>query len=203
MAPLLVLVYASLSGEEKVTKAKFIAGIISLAGCYFALGGGSDTFRVIGLLGVMTGIASAFCWGFANVWLRRLLNRYNSWTCILYTFTFATVFWMFINPPWRLFTAGFPASTWGIFFVFAMMSILVPHSLYFLGVRRLTASRAIITATSEPVFAIFSAFLIIGETLAPVQIVGAVFVVVAIAVLQISGDEKQKTAIPLPIPPAE
>jgi drug/metabolite transporter (DMT)-like permease len=203
MAPLLVLIYASLSGEEKVTKAKFISGIVSLLGCYFAMGGGSETFRVIGMLGLMTGIASAFCWGFANVWLRRLLNRYDSWTCILYTFTFATIFWMFVNPPWRLVTAGYPASLWGLFFVFAMMSILIPHSLYFLGVRRLTASQAIITATSEPVFAIVSAFIIIGEVLTSVQILGALLVVVAIAVLQVAGREKKIPDVPLPIPPVE
>ncbi len=203
MAPLLVLIYAAFSGEERVTASKILAGIISLAGCYFAIAGTTEEIRIIGTAGLLMGIASAFCWGFANVWLRRLLNRYNAWTCVLYTFAFATLFWMFVHPPWYLVSAGYSLRTWETFFIFAMMSILVPHSLYFLGVRRLTATRAIITATSEPVFAIVSAYMLIGETLSLVQIVGAVLVVIAIAVLQIRQEEGRHDMIPVPIPPAE
>jgi drug/metabolite transporter (DMT)-like permease len=203
MAPLLVLIYAGFSREEGITVPKIVAGVISLAGCFLAMGGSGGEVQSIGRIGLMMGIASAFCWAFANVWLRRLLNTYNPWTCILYTFASASIFWMFVNPPWHMVTAGYSAQTWGTFFIFAMMSILIPHSLYFLGVRRLTASRAIITATSEPVFAILSAYILIGEILTPVQILGAVFVVIAIATLQIRQEESRHDNVPIPIPPAE
>ncbi len=203
MAPLLVLAYAAISKAERVTMAKIAAGIVSLAGCFLAVGETGGKLSSMSTSGLIAGLASAFCWGFANIWLRRLLNRYAAWTTVFYTFLFASLFWMFVNPPWKLVTAGYSAGLWGTFFIFAMISILIPHSLYFLGVRHLTASRAIITATSEPILAIVSAYLILGETLSPVQIIGSALVIAAIAALQIRREEEPHETVSLPIPPVE
>ncbi|HUN66087.1 MAG TPA: DMT family transporter [Bacteroidota bacterium] len=185
LAPLLVLLWAAVSGEEKLTKAKLAAGAVSLAGCYLAIAGRDFSVLSINRLGLVSGLASAFCWGFTNVFLRHLVKRYNVWTCLLYAFIFSSLLWIVINPPWKIAAAGYDARTWGTFLVFAVISILIPHSLYFGGIRYLTASRAIITATFEPIVAIASSFVILGESLAPVQIAGAVLVVSAIAILQI------------------
>ena len=92
---------------------------------------------------------------------------------------------MLFNPPWRIVAAGYSAETWGIFCVVAVSSVLIPHSLYYGGLRYLTASRAIITATFEPIAAICSAFIFLNEVLAPVQIFGAMLVMTAIILLQI------------------
>jgi probable blue pigment (indigoidine) exporter len=78
-----------------------------------------------------------------------------------------------------------------MFFGFAVISILIPHSLYFSGMRYLTASRGIITATFEPIVAIASAFFIVNEVLTPIQIVGAILVITAIAILQTKQEEPQ------------
>jgi drug/metabolite transporter (DMT)-like permease len=185
LAPLLVLGYAALSREERLTKVKLTAGVVSLAGCYLAIAGKDFSVLSINRLGLLSGVASAFCWGFTNVWLRHLLKRYNVWTCLLYAFVFSSILWMVINPPWNIVAAHYSAETWRTFLIFAVISILIPHSLYFGGIRYLTASRAIITATFEPIVAIGSSFIILGDTLAPVQIAGAALVISAIAILQI------------------
>ena len=81
---------------------------------------------------------------------------------------------------------------WGLFFGFAVISVLIPHSLYFMGIRYLTASRAIITATFEPVVAIAMAYVLLNETLTPVQILGAILVVSAIVILHRKPDVTQE-----------
>ncbi len=192
LAPLFVLLYSAMTKEEHVTAGKVAAGFVSLIGCYFAIVGTQFSLLSINHLGLLSGLASAFCWGFANVWLRRLVQMYNVWTCLVYAFIFATLFWLVINPPWVIAAAGYSAETWRIFFLFAIISILVPHSLYFGGIRYLTASRAIITATFEPIVAIGSAFIALGESLSAVQIGGAVLVLVAIGILQL----RQEPAAP-------
>jgi drug/metabolite transporter (DMT)-like permease len=68
----------------------------------------------------------------------------------------------------------------------AVLSILIPHSLYFSGVRYLTPTQAIITASFEPVVAIVSAFAFLGETLSGVQILGSGIVIGSILLLQAS-----------------
>jgi drug/metabolite transporter (DMT)-like permease len=198
LAPLLVLVYSTFTGEEHVTVPKFAAGVVSLAGCYLAVIGKDFSILSINHMGLISGLASAFCWGFANVWLRRVLKKYNMWTSLVYSFMFATLFWLFINPPWNIISAGHSGSTWLTFFGFAMISILIPHSLYYSGMRYLTASAAIITATFEPIVAIMTAFIFLNEILEPIQIVGALLVITAIALLQIKHKEVEPTGEPVP-----
>ncbi|MBI1807091.1 MAG: EamA family transporter [Ignavibacteria bacterium] len=200
LAPLLVLLYAALSHEEELTAVKLIAGLISLGGCFLAIVGKNFSILQISRLGLLSGLASALCWAFANVWLRRLLKYYNVWTCLIYAFIFASVFWMVFNPPWNIITAGYTSGLWGTYVGFAMISVLIPHSLYFGGIRYLTASRAIITATFEPIVAIVSAYIFLNEILSPVQIVGALLVIVAIGILQIGQEDAQVIEGPSPIP---
>ena len=185
LAPVLVLAYAAITKEEILTVIKIIAGIVSLVGCYLAIVGKDFSIVSINRLGLMTGLASAICWAFTNVWLRHLIRKYSVWTCLVYSFMFASLFWLVMNPPWVIVAAAYSTGMWEMFIIFAVISILIPHSLYFGGIRYLTASRAIITATFEPVVAILSAFLFLGESLSLIQILGAVLVIVAIAILQL------------------
>jgi drug/metabolite transporter (DMT)-like permease len=198
MAPLLVLVYAAVSGDESLTFRKIAAALVSLAGCFLVVAGRDFSLAGIGPAGLLSGCGSACCWAFTNIWLRRLVKRYNIWTCLIYAFIFASLFWLVIDPPWRIIAAAYPADLWGIFFVFAMISILIPHSFYFAGIRRLTASRAIITATFEPVVAILSAFLILREELTAVQLGGGAVVLAGVAILQIG----RAAGAPAPADPA-
>ena len=83
LAPLLVLAYGALTKVEKLSVVKVTAGAVSLVGCYLAIAGKDFSLLNINKLGLLTGLASAFCWSFTNVWLRHLLRRYNVWTCLV------------------------------------------------------------------------------------------------------------------------
>jgi len=190
LAPLLVLCYAALTREEELSAVKITAGIVSLAGCFLAIAGKDLSILHISTAGLLSGFASAFCWSFTNVSLRHVLKNYSIWTALMYAFIAASLFWFFFNPPWNIIEANYSSKEWEIFFLVAIISILIPHSFYFAGMKYLTASRAIITATFEPIVAIVSAFFVVHEVLSPVQMIGAVLVIIAIAILQL----KQETA---------
>jgi drug/metabolite transporter (DMT)-like permease len=207
MAPVLVLMYAALSATEKLTLTKVLAALASLLGCTLALFGknianltarsssaflGGAGLPSITWAGLAMGVLSAFCWAFTNISLRRILREYTVWTALAYTFIFASLFWLVINPPWAILAAGYSAHDWWIFFLIAVASILIPHSLYYTGVRYLTPTRAIITASFEPVVAIISAFLFLGETLNHVQILGSGIVIGAIVLLQMNNQNRQE-----------
>jgi drug/metabolite transporter (DMT)-like permease len=200
LAPVFVLLYAAVTREEELSFPKIAAGVVSLAGCFLAIAGKDLSILQISNAGLLAGFASACCWGFTNIWLRHVLKDYKVWTALIYAFLSATVFWFFVNPPWNLVAAHYPAETWWTFLLFAVISILIPHSLYFAGMRYLTASRGIITATFEPIVAIGSAYIIIGEALSPLQLLGAGLVIAAIALLQLKQDASQ-TLKPEPVPP--
>lgn len=200
LAPVFVLLYAAFTREEELTFVKITAGVVSLAGCFLAIAGKDLSIFQISNIGLLSGFASALCWGFTNIWLRHLLKDYKVWTVLIYAFLSASVFWLFVNPPWNLVEAHYSSGQWGTFFLFAVISILIPHSLYFSGMRHLTASRGIITATFEPIVAIGSAYIILGEALSPIQLLGAVLVIAAIALLQLKQDAAQELTPEMPPP---
>ena len=66
--------------------------------------------------------------------LRPVCDR---WRVLLWTLTSATVFWLIVNPPWKIAAAHYAAGEWAFLFVFSMLSVLGPFSLYFLGLQHL------------------------------------------------------------------
>ena len=107
----------------------------------------------------------------------------------VYSIGFASLFWLVINPPWKL-AAQIPGTEVILPLVLlAVFSLLIPHSLFFAGLRRVAPSRAILTSTIEPVVAIASAAVFLGEFLQPLQMLGAVVVIGAIVALQFHPEE--------------
>jgi drug/metabolite transporter, DME family len=184
-APLLVMAYAAYSGEEKVTTVKLTAAVVSLLGCFLAVGAYNLSLLKISPLGLSSAICSVFTWAFMNIYTRHLLSRYTLWTVMFYAIASAAAFWLILQPPWVIATLDIPVEVWGGLAALSIISILIPHSLYFSGLRSVVASRAIITSTLEPVIAIVTAGLFLGEYLAFGQVIGALFVLGAIMLLQL------------------
>jgi drug/metabolite transporter (DMT)-like permease len=111
LAPIFVLIYGALSRDEKITMVKIISAVVSLVGCYMAVAGKNFSIIEINQIGILTGLGSAFCWSFTNVWLKRLLKTYNVWTCLIYSFMLASIFWLTINPPWKIISIAEITST--------------------------------------------------------------------------------------------
>ena len=136
------------------------------------------------MIGLISGIGSMVCFAFLSVYTRHLLRRFNIWTMTVYSFIFASLFWLVVNPPGMIASQSPSGATWGGLVVLAVISVLIPHSLFFAGMQYVVASRAIITSTLEPIVAMTSAAIVLGELLRPVQVIGAAFVVCAIVLLQ-------------------
>jgi len=184
LAPLFVLAYAAISRTERLTAFKVMLGLLSCAGCLLAIAGNDFSVVKLNRTGLLSGLCSACCWGFTNVWLRHVLKSYTIWTALVYSLFFASACSMFLNPPWHIAAANYSGAEWLTFLVFGVVSILIPEIFYFSGIKYLTASTAIITATMEPVIAILSAYLFLREILAPVQIAGALMVILTVIILQ-------------------
>ena len=60
-----------------------------------------------------------------------------------------------------------------------------------LGLQRVPASNASIVATLEPALATVLGWLLLGERMEPVQIVGAAFILTAVIILQTSSVKRQ------------
>jgi drug/metabolite transporter, DME family len=197
-APLLVMTYGALAREEKVTPAKITAAAISLAGCFLAVGAYDTRILRLTPLGLLTGISSAFVFAFMVVYPRHVMRRYSLWTVTVYALGSASLLWAVVNPPWVIAASPPEPGLWPVLAALAVGSVLIPHSLYFAGLRHVAPTRAIITSTFEPVVAIVSAALVVNELLEPLQVIGAVLVLSAVALLQVYHERAVPAVLPEP-----
>jgi drug/metabolite transporter (DMT)-like permease len=186
-APLLVMGYAVIARSEKIDTMKVGATLLSVAGCFLALGGSDISAMHATPVAIIAGIASAFCFAFLTVFTRHSARGYEMITVTIYAVGFASLFWLVVRAPGGILPPGLDLRTWGALILLAFGSILIPYVLYFHGLRTLEPSRAMVCSTLEPVVAITSAALFLGEVLTPIQAVGALMVIVSIAALQLHG----------------
>lgn len=184
-APVLVMLYTVvLAREERLNGLKVLSLVLSLAGCYLAVSGGSISSIRLSGWPLLTGITSAVTYAFMLLMSKHLLRKYSVWTMLTYAFGFSTYFWLLINNPWQIAARGYSPADWGILWFFAIVSVLVPYIMFVSGLRILDASTVGILTTLEPVIAIVVAYVTLGESLGPVQMLGALGVVSAVALLQ-------------------
>ncbi|MGA7878093.1 MAG: DMT family transporter, partial [Desulfoferrobacter sp.] len=72
---------------------------------------------------------------------------------------------------------------WIIYIV--VFGTVVPFGLYFEGISLIRSTRASITATLEPITAGVVAYLFLGETMQPLQLLGGLLVIASVIILQV------------------
>jgi drug/metabolite transporter (DMT)-like permease len=183
-APVLVLLYMVARGFQRATLQRIAAVGLAGLGSALAIGMGASGFR-LDTLGVAAATLAAVSFAFYNVAGHRILARYDRWIVLLYTTFSAAVFWLAVNPPWKVVAAHYSGLQWDFLLVFAVVSVLGPFSFYFAGLQYLEPTRAIVASCLEPVFSIVLAALLLGESLRSIQAVGIVIVLAAIVIVQL------------------
>jgi DME family drug/metabolite transporter len=184
-APILVLLYTVARGLQKPTMRRVGAVALAVTGIALVIGiFGSGGFR-LDAIGALAALGAAFSFAFYNVGGHSILARYDRWTVLLYVILSAALFWMVVNPPWKIAAAHYSAGQWLFLLVFSLISVLAPFALYFAGLQHLEPTRAIVVSCLEPVFSIVIAALTLGEVMKPLQAVGIALVLVAIVVVQL------------------
>jgi len=195
-APVWVLLYSVARGLQKPTLSRVLAVMLALSGVALVIGIVMPSGFRLDVIGFAAGTLAAFSFAFYNLAGHSLLARYDRWTVLLYVIFTASLFWIIINPPWKIAAAHYSGAQWFFLLVFSLVSVLVPFALYFAGLQHLEPTRAIVVSCLEPVFSIVLAAAILGELMRPVQTIGIVLVLVAIIVVQMP-DRKLREAIPV------
>lgn len=197
-APVWVLIYVVVRGQQKLTAQSVIAVSLAVTGIALVidlLGTKAGPAIRPDLYGLTAAMLASFSFAFYNVAGHDILARHDRWRVLVWTLAAAAAFWLVINPPWKILAAHYAPRQWLFLFVFSMLSVLAAFSLYFLGLQYLEPTRAIITSCLEPVFSILLAALLLGEVLRPVQTLGIVLVLAAIVIVQRHGQHANGTAV--------
>jgi len=189
-APVWVLVYVVARGQQKLSLQKVAAVGVAITGIALTIGivGAKSTSPLrLDTYGVFAALLASFSFAFYNVGGHHVLARHDRWRVLVWALISASVFWLFVNPPWKIFAAHYAPAQWGFLFIFSMISVLGPFSLYFLGLQHLEPTRAVIASCLEPVFSILLAAVFLSESVRPIQTLGIVLVLSAIIIVQLAG----------------
>lgn len=184
-APVWVLLYMVARRLQRATLQRVLAVAAAVVGAALAIGLVGHARLRLNPLGVLAALGAAFSFAFYNVFGHGLVARYERWRVLTYVLLGAALFWLVVNPPWKIAVAHYSVAQWGFLFFFACISVLLPFSLYFTGLQYLDATRAIVTSCLEPVFAILFAATFVAERLSWLQMMGVALVVVATIIVQL------------------
>jgi drug/metabolite transporter (DMT)-like permease len=210
LAPVFVLLYMVARGLQHATAQRVIGVTAAVLGSVLAIGAlqhatafpwlviSTSSLR-FNLSGVVAALIAAVAFAFYNIFGRELLAHNDRWRVLTWALTGAGAFWLLLNPPWKIVGAHYSSLQWGFMGVFSISSILIPFSLYFLGLHYLDATRAIVTSCLEPVFSIAIAAIALGETVTGVQIAGIIVVLSATVVVQLPEKQQEPKVIVEPI----
>lgn len=194
-APVWVLLYVVARGQQKLALQKVAAVLVAITGIALTIGiiggklgsGKPASTLNIESWGFVAAVLASFSFAFYNVAGHQVLACYDRWRVLVWTLTSASVFWLIVNPPGKVLAAHYAPAQWTFLFVFSMLSVLGPFSLYFHGLQYLEPTRAIIASCMEPVFSILLAAVFLGESVRPIQTLGIVLVLTAIVIVQLPG----------------
>jgi len=184
-APVWVLLYMVGRGLQKATLQRIGAVGLGIVGIAFAIDLVHGDALRLDALGVGAAMLAAFSFSYYNIAVHDVLTRYDRWKILLWAVLTASVFWMVVNPPWKIAAAGYSRSQFLFLALFSLISMLGPFSCYFAGLQHLEPTRAVVTSCLEPVFSILIAAIFLGERVNATQVVGIVLVLGAIVLAQL------------------
>lgn len=183
LAPALVTVGAALFLNEPLTSRKLIALLLTFGGCLLVVELYRPQNLVGNALGIGSGLVAAGAYGIYSLGAKPLLRRYHAVTVLTYALLSAALALLTVK---LLTTPGDWPPLGGMLAIGAYGGIVVtiaPYGLYTLALRRLPASEASIVATLEPAVAVVLAGALLGERLAPLQLLGALGILGGVVLL--------------------
>jgi drug/metabolite transporter (DMT)-like permease len=183
-APVLVALYVLLVHRQRMSGRLISSLVLTVLGCALVVRAYDPEAVRLNLLGVLAGVGTAFAFAFYILSSRAALRSMRSWTLVAYGYLAASLVWLPIVPPWRLAAAGFPLETWWAFLAIASIGTVIPFGLFIGGLKFLPPTQASILAMLEPVIATLAAYLILGETLFPLQFLGGGLVLAGVVIVE-------------------
>lgn len=196
-APVMVALWAKLVQHKHLGRGLWLALALATGGLVLV----AEVWQGLTLdaLGVAAALAAAVCLASYFIVGEHAVGDRDTLSLACLAFVVATVFWSVANPWWTVpwSTLGKQVSlqgtlstvdvpVWVLVGWIVLLGTVVPFLLVIGALRHVPATRAGIVGTLEPVFAGLIAYWWLGETLAPVQVVGAVVVLVGVAMAQLA-----------------
>jgi drug/metabolite transporter (DMT)-like permease len=194
-APVLILVLAAMVARRSPGNVAWLAGLLTLTGAVLVSGAYAGLATLDGI-GLAAGIGAALSFAAYLLTAEAAGRRgVHPATVLLIGFAVATVVWGLLQPWWQWPFGRLADPEIGVRVVaVGLIGTLLPFLLAVSAVRVISASLAGIAATFEPVFAAALAWILLGQQLSALQLLGGALVVGGVVIAQLS-----RTSPPTPV----
>lgn len=192
-SPIMVVLWTALTTRRMPARSVLVAMLLLLVGVVLVSKVVESNLSEFNGLGIFVGLSSAAFFTAYNLQSERVGRSDEPLGVMLKTFAVSSLFWLTYQViqgvPVTLLEAE---NVWKVFYV-GIAGIMLPYSLFFWGIQRIRAERAVVIATIEPTIAAVLAWLWFGQTLTLLQIIGGLLIVFAVTVLQLIDPSSQST----------
>lgn len=176
-APAIVMILSYILFREAFTVRKVIAIVMTFFGCMLVTGmlGQQQAITTTGLL---YGLGAGLGYAFYSIFSRYALEKgYHSLTITCYTFIVTTVVSVFFTNVSKVSMVVFSSPLYVMLTVaLGLICTVAPYLLYTLGLQEVDNSHAAIIASIEPVTATVLGFVVFGEDITVVKMMGMILV---------------------------
>ncbi len=195
-APFFVMALSAVLFHEKITAQKVKGLVLALAGCICTTGIFSGSIYVT-VLGILTGVASGFCYALYSIFGKFALKKYTSETVTLYTFLMASVAMVPLSHPVDMFSLAVrDFSLTGAILLLGLVCTLLPFLLYTRGLSRMDSGKASVLAFAEPLTATLMGVVAFGEVPDGFGWLGVILLFGALVLLQMPQKQRKTGKIP-------
>lgn len=194
-APLLVALWVRFAWRRHLPWAVWAAIPLALVGLALVLDvqGGID--GRLSALGVALSLGAALCYAYYALHAERLTQHRSATAVLGIGLGFGSIALLVLQPPWAFpFDAaagwsdglGIDLPIWLMLIWVSILGTIAPFAMLIAGVRMIGADGASVTAMIEPIIAGAVAWVLLGQSLSPLQILGGLVVLAAVAWAQVS-----------------
>jgi drug/metabolite transporter (DMT)-like permease len=195
-SPAMTAILSRIIFKEQFSKIKVMSILLSLAGIVFVSGAYNPSAWNLNPLGIIFGLLSGLLFAIYNLQGKHASDTHlDSWTALLYSFAWATVFLLVFNfgndllitgkaPFSDMLWLGYSLAGWGILFFLGVAPTLGGFGLYTLSIRYLSPTTANLIATLEPAFTAVWAYFLLSEVLTGTQLFGGSLVFAGVVLLR-------------------
>lgn len=195
-SPAMTAVLSRLIFKEQFNAVKIFSIILSLSGTILVSGAIDPSAWKLNPAGIIFGLLTGLFFAFYNLEGKQASDQaIDSWTAMLYSFSAAAIFLFFFNVGANTFAGKFAltdlmwlgnsVSGWGILFFLGVAPTLGGFGLYTLSLRYLPPTVASLIATLEPGLTAIWAYLLLGEMLTGIQLIGSLILFTGVILLRV------------------
>lgn len=183
-SPIFVTIMSRIIFKEKITAKKALALIFAVIGSWLTVTSGSFKSLNFNPIGVFYGLGAGLFYGTMTIINKFIVNDYDEVTLLTYTLGFAFIFSLVFSNPLAIFQVEYNPLLYLFVIMLGVFSTAISYLIYLKGLSfGVESSKASIIATFEVPVSIVGSFLIFGQKLSIIEMIGVLLVLTSIFII--------------------